>query len=244
MIEIGFRTERMPNLIEFRAFNSRSEATAAAAGLLVSLVGDVLDQGPATRASLVVSGGSTPGPCFDLMSATTLDWSRVTVVPSDERMVPPDHADSNEQLIRKRLLKDQASDGKFLPLFRTGADVSRVPLLVEKDLAKITQPLSAVLLGMGEDGHFASLFPDFDGLQQALDPNSKNSCTLVQTAGSPHLRISLTLSALLNCTHTVLLIFGEAKRGVFEAARRGGSAYPIEALLRLTRKPLTVIWAP
>ena len=67
---------------------------------------------------------------------------------------------------------------------------------------------------------------------------------MVRTAGSPHLRISLTLSALLHSAHTVLLIFGEAKKTVFEAARAGGSTYPIEALLRESGKPLTVIWAP
>ena len=234
----------MSGLIEFRAFENRPEATTAAADLLVSLVGDVLDQSPDAKASLVVSGGSTPGPCFDLMSATPLDWSRVTVVPSDERWVPPEHADSNERLIRKRLLTNRATEGKILPLFRAATDASQAPLLIEKDLAGVVQPFSAVLLGMGEDGHFASLFPDFDGLQKALDLHDKTSSTMVQTAGSPHLRISLTLSALLNCSHTVLLIFGEAKREVFEAASAGGSAYPIEALLREIRKPMTVIWAP
>lgn len=234
----------MSNFIEFRAFKNRPEATAAAADLLVSLVGNVLDQSPAAIASLVVSGGSTPGPCFELMSATSLDWSRVTVIPSDERWVPPDHTDSNERLIRKRLLTNQAIEGKILPLFRAATDPSQAPLLIENDLADIAQPFSAVLLGMGEDGHFASLFPDFDGLQKALDPGNKSACVLVQTAGSPHLRISLTLSALLHCTQTVLLIFGEAKREVFETAKAGGSAYPIEALLGETRKPMTVIWAP
>jgi len=67
---------------------------------------------------------------------------------------------------------------------------------------------------------------------------------MVQTAGSPHLRISLTLSALLHSVHTVLLIFSEAKRAVFETAMAGGSAYPIESLLQQTHRPLTVIWAP
>ncbi|MGB5486511.1 MAG: 6-phosphogluconolactonase [Lysobacterales bacterium] len=234
----------MSALIEFRAFENRPEATAAAADLLVSLVNDVLDQSPHAEASLVVSGGSTPGPCFDLMSATPLDWSRVTVVPSDERWVSPDSRDSNERLIRQRLLTGLAAKGKVLPFFRSGLDASQAPRLIEKDLAGLTQPFSAVLLGMGEDGHFASLFPDFDGLQKALDPHDKSACTMVQTSGSPHLRISLTLSALLNCTHTVLLIFGEAKREVFEAASADGSAYPIGALLHEIHKPLTVIWAP
>lgn len=244
MIETGFRTELMSGLVEFRAFETRPDAIAEAADQLIRLVGNALNQGPDAQASLVVSGGSTPGPCFDLMSATPIDWSRVTVVPSDERMVPPDHADSNEKLIRERLLRNRAVNGNFLPLFRAGIEASQLPLQIEKDLTGLAQPFSAVLLGMGEDGHFASLFPDFDGLQQALDPDGKSSCTLVQTAGSPHLRISLTLPALLNCTHTVLLIFGEAKRKVLEAASFGGSAYPIETLLSKTRQPLTVIWAP
>jgi len=234
----------MTGPIEFRVFENRPEASAAAAEMLANLIGAALAASSTAEASLVVSGGSTPGPCFDLLSEEALDWSRVTVLPSDERWVPADDADSNERLIKSRLLRGPADQGKVLPFFRAGLDASQAPRLIEKDLADLTQPFSAVLLGMGEDGHFASLFPDFDGLQNALDPQGKTACALVKTTGSPHLRISLTLSALLNCMHTVLLIFGEAKRNVFETACTGGSAYPIEALLHETRKPLTVIWAP
>jgi 6-phosphogluconolactonase len=97
---------------------------------------------------------------------------------------------------------------------------------------------------MGEDGHFASLFPDFEDLQKALDPGGRAQCITVQTTASPHLRISLTLSALLNSRHIVLLIFGEVKRRVFEAANNGDSPYPIESLLHHARSPLTVVWAP
>ncbi len=234
----------MTGLVEFRAFENRPEASAAAAEMLASLIGEALAARSTAEASLVVSGGSTPGPCFDLLSEEALDWSRVTVIPSDERWVPADDADSNERLIKNRLLRGPAEQGKVLSFFRAGLEASQAPPLIEKDLADLTRPFSAVLLGMGEDGHFASLFPDFDGLQMALDPRGETACTMVQTTGSPHLRISLTLSALLNCVHTVLLIFGEAKRDVFETASSGRSAYPIEALLHETRKPLTVIWAP
>jgi len=212
--------------------------------MLADLVREALSSGPQAEASLVVSGGTTPGPCFDLLSGESLDWSRVTVLPSDERWVPVTDPDSNERLIRTRLLKDRAETGKVLPFFRAGLEAAQAPLHIERDLAVLKQAFSASLLGMGEDGHFASLFPDFDGLQKALDPYNKSVCTMVQTAGSPHLRISLTLSALLNSVHTVLLIFGQAKRLVFETAQAGGSAYPIEALLTEARSPLTVIWAP
>ena len=85
---------------------------------------------------------------------------------------------------------------------------------------------------------------DFAELEKALDPQGREQCITVQTAGSPHLRISLTLSALLNSAHIVLLIFGEAKRAVFETANTGGSGYPVEALLQKSPGPLTVIWAP
>jgi 6-phosphogluconolactonase len=97
---------------------------------------------------------------------------------------------------------------------------------------------------MGEDGHFASLFPDFEDLEEALDPESRDQCVMVRTAGSPYLRISLTLSALLDSNSIVLLFFGQAKRRVFEAAAAGASNYPVAALLAQDTVPVTVIWAP
>ena len=234
----------MPDVMQFRSFDSRAVASAAAAELLASLIRNALTPADDAQASLVVSGGTTPGPCFDLLSAERLDWSRVTVLPSDERWVTADDPDSNEHLIRERLLQGRAEEGNVLSFFRADVDAAQAPPLIERDLSGIAQPFSGSLLGMGEDGHFASLFPDFEGLHKALDPNGKAACVMVQTAGSPHLRISLTLSALLNAEHTVLLIFGEAKRAVFETAYAGGSAYPVEALLHQCRHPLTVIWAP
>jgi 6-phosphogluconolactonase len=229
--------------IDFQSYESRAEASAAAAELLAGLVRKKLSGSPIAQASLVVSGGSTPGPCFDLLSRKPLDWTRVTVMPSDERWVPADHPDSNERLIRSRLLQNRAAGGNILPLFRAGVEATQAPSLIQADLADTAQPFSAVLLGMGEDGHFASLFPDFEQLPAALEPETQEPCMVVQTASSPHLRISLTLSALLNSGHIVLLIFGAAKREVFETAKRGGSAYPVEALLHHSSAPLTVIWA-
>jgi 6-phosphogluconolactonase len=95
---------------------------------------------------------------------------------------------------------------------------------------------------MGADGHFASLFPDFDGLREALDPASGKRCVLVKTAASPLLRISLTLSALLYSAEVALLFFGEEKRAVFEQARDGGD-FPVRALLAQSAVPVTVFWA-
>jgi 6-phosphogluconolactonase len=234
----------MPGPVEFRPFADRAAASGAAAELLAGQLRNALDATPRAQASLVVSGGTTPGPCFDLLSRAPLDWSRVTVIPSDERWVPASDPASNEGLIRARLLTRQAASGRVLSFYRAGIDAAQAPPEIERDLAGLAQPFSATLLGMGEDGHFASLFADFDGLQMALDPNNPAACVLVKTARSPYPRISLTLSALLNSVHTVLLLFGAAKRVVFESASAGGSPYPVESLLRQTRKPLTVMWAP
>ena len=120
----------------------------------------------------------------------------------------------------------------------------QAPRVIEQDLGALQRPFDVSLLGMGEDGHFASMFPDFADLPEGLNPAGKAQCVMVQTGGSPHQRISLTLSALLDSSAIVLLIFGDTKRAVFESALAGGSGYPVESLLRHTVCPLTVIWAP
>jgi 6-phosphogluconolactonase len=240
----GFQNKVKADFRDFRVFETRLAASNAAADLLASLVRSNLASDPKAQSSLVVSGGSTPGACFDRLSAESIDWSRVTVVPSDERWVSSDDPDSNERLIRARLLQGRARQGRVLSFFREGVDARQAPALIEQDLQRLRRPFGATLLGMGEDGHFASLFPDFEGLQKALDPQDSAQCIVVKTAGSPHQRISLTISALLDSDHIVLLIFGEAKRRVFELANGGGTTYPIESLLHHARMPLTVIWAP
>lgn len=232
----------MPVRVNLQEFPDRMVASEAAAGLLANSIRTRLDT--QDRCSIVVSGGSTPGPCFDRLSMMPLEWSRVTVIPSDERWVPPDHPDSNERLIRERLLVKKAAAGQILPFFRKDVEPQAAVSLIERDLAALATPFSCALLGMGEDGHFASLFPDFDGLKKALDPDSEEPCLVVKTSGSPHLRISLSLAALLDAEVTILLMFGAAKRRVFEAAAAGNTTYPIESLIWRSAGPLTVLWAP
>jgi 6-phosphogluconolactonase len=232
----------MQSTVSFRAFADRSSASRAAAELLAARLREDLEHG--AHASLVVSGGSTPGTCFDLLSRAVLDWARVTIVPSDERWVPAADLNSNEGLIRRTLLQNAAAAARLLPLYRPGLDPAAAPAAVEGDLRALTQPFSAALLGMGADGHFASLFPDFAGLARALDPESGERCILVRTSGSPLLRISLTLSALLRTAHVGLLFFGADKRAVFEQALAGAGDLPLASLLAQPAVPVTALWAP
>lgn len=226
---------------EFIACADRAEASRTAADLLGAALAARLkaDRG----ASLVVSGGSTPGDCFDLLAARPLDWARVTVLPSDERWVPPSSPDSNEHLVRSRLLRALAADAGYLPLYREDLEPDQAPAVIAGDIRALTAPHAAVMLGMGGDGHFASLFPDYDGLAAALDPDNEARCVTVNTAGSPYTRISLTLSALLDTDTLVLLFFGDAKREVYEAVRAGDRRYPVASLLAQERVPVRAVWA-
>ena len=230
----------MPS-VRFEVFPDRQAASDAAAVLLAEGLAAGLAGGG--RASLVVSGGSTPGPCFNTLSHADLDFSRVDVVPSDERWVPADHPDSNERLVREQLLRHAAAPANYVSLVTEhGLPEPGLPE-VSARLAAMTRPLDAVLLGMGGDGHFASLFPDFDGLAAGLDPQGEALCLAVRTAASPHPRISLSLSLLLDARGIVILMFGEDKRRVFEAAAAGQGNYPVAALLGQSRTPVTIAWA-
>jgi len=99
-------------------------------------------------ASFVVCGGSSPLPIYDNLSNKDLDWSKVSIFLGDDRVVPSDHQDSNNYLIQLHLLKNNASSASFYPL-----NDSKITI---KD---IRRPFDVVLLGLGNDGHFASLFP-------------------------------------------------------------------------------------
>lgn len=232
----------MPGTLIFKEFLSREAASEAAADLIAQSLADAL--GDAHNASLVVSGGSTPKQCFNLLSEKVLDWSRVHIAPSDERWVDPVDENSNEHLIRSQLMQGPAEAAHLLSFYRAGVEAAAAPGLIGPELHDLPRPFSCVLLGMGEDGHFASLFPDFDGLTAALDTSATKQCTSVKTSGSPFLRISLTLSALLDTSVLVLLFFGEAKRAVLQQAVSGEGDYPVQALLSQNQVPVTVIWAP
>lgn len=224
------------------AFATRDEASIAAAQALATLIGRRLAlQG---EASLVVSGGTTPGRCFAELAATDLEWQNVSVILSDERWVPPDSEDSNERLVRETLLRDRAAGANLLSVYQPDTTPEARSEDMAGEIRALPFPFAAALLGMGEDGHFASLFPDASNLSEGLDTESAVLCLPVTTAASPHPRISLTLSALSRSDEIVLLVFGEAKRGVIEAARKADSDLPIARLLRQKRAPVNVYWAP
>lgn len=202
--------------------------------------------GPAGGVSLVVTGGTTVGAAYDRLARIDLEWSRVTLVLSDERFVPPSSPDSNERLIRERLMVAHAARAKLIPLKGAGATPNEDAAVAESRL-KGLGPHATVLLGMGADGHIASLFDGDPGLAAALDPDGDRLCIGVAMSGEkPFLpRISLTLPALLDSGGILLAITGGAKRRLVERVFADG-AYtpPVAAVLRQTRVPIRILWAP
>ena len=223
-------------------FETPAALAQAAAGATVQ----ALQAGIATRGRgrLVATGGRSPGPVYDLLRVAELDWRRVDVTLSDERCVPPDHPASNEALVRGRLLQDAAASARFIPLWRPAADAVACADLAEAEVAALA-PFDMTLLGMGPDGHVASLIPGAAGLATAMAPDSRRYCLGLNAAiGDPPLpRITLTLAALLQSKAILILISGAEKRQVFSQALAGADL-PVSALLTQSRVPVRVFWTP
>jgi len=223
-------------------FDNREEAARAAA----DRIGEALQRRLEAQgmASVVVSGGTSPVGVFAELASKALAWSDVHVILSDERWVPADHEDSNEKLVRETLLRGEARDASLLPVYKAGVTIEERCAELNDELRLAPFPFASALLGMGEDGHFASLFPDADNLREGLDVDSNELCIPVKTAASPHSRVSLTLSALSRSDEILLLIFGDAKREIYETAKKDANGYPVSHLLREKRAPVHVYWAP
>lgn len=188
------------------------------------------------RASLAVSGGNSPIALFEQLREQALDWAKVTVLLVDERCVAHDHADSNTALVRQHLLQGAAAAASFSTLFDSvPSELSdaKLPALVaatNQRLDALKFPLDVVILGMGEDGHTASLFPAAPGLDEAL--TSPGPIAWVRPATAPHARLTLTLPVLLAARHVHLPLSGEKKLAVYEAAKQATNpALPISLLL-------------
>ena len=216
-------------MLDLRVFPDRSaQADALAREVADHLRRAVEDRG---AASLALSGGTTPVAFFRRLAGIDLPWSAVTIFPVDERWVEVDDPDSNEGLIRTHLLRDRAAAARLVgmktpaPTARQGEDEC------ENRLASIPQPFDVLVLGMGNDGHTASLFPGADRLARATDPGSGRTCMALAPPDAPHERMSLTLPVILKARALYLLITGNEKRKTLEKALAGGP--PLEMPIRL-----------
>ena len=211
--------------MELKVFSNRAEASDAAAQFVAANVCSILTNAP--EVLVAVPGGSTPHACLTLLGQQDLPWQNIAVTLTDERDVPRDHPDSNFGLLLETVFAGQALTERFVPL--------------NEDAVFGTQHLPLVtLLGMGEDGHFASIFPDVTERDTLLDARSERLLASVTTGSSPHPRFTLTMARFARAEATGLLIFGDTKRSVLEAP----ASLPVSHLIQAMDDRLTVFWAP
>ncbi len=198
------------------------------------------------RASLVVSGGSTPVPFFAVLSERALDWEKVSITLADERWVDPADAASNEHLVRLHLLQNRAAAASFVGLKTEAPTAVQGEKECGEHLALLPRPFDVLILGMGNDGHTASLFPQAARLDEALALDSGQLCMAITPPAAPHERMTLTLPALLQSRQIILHLVGPGKREVYEKALAKGPVVemPIRAVLGQATAPVTVFWAP
>jgi len=178
------------------------------------------------------------------LSDTDLEWDKVDVTLADERWVNEDHDASNTSLVKNNLIQNKAAAARFVELKSDVEDANEGVNVAERNLASMSQPFDALILGMGEDGHTASLFPCSEQVNDGLDMSSGRTCIAVQPTTAPHQRISLTLPALLNSRNIFLHLTGEKKKQVLlDAIENATEAQkPITAVVN--RAPVTLMWAP
>ncbi len=233
----------------FVAHERRFPSAAAATSALAADITAALQNGLAAGrgASLVVPGGHSPVALFEELSNADLDWEDVWVTLGDERWVDPHDSASNERLVREHLLRNAAARANFVGLKNSAADPHAGAAPAWSALAELPRPFDYTVLGMGDDGHTASLFPQSprDSLQRSI-ASAPPGCIAMQAPQPPRLRLSLNLRALLDSRRIALLIIGEAKWATYQRARLRGpiEEMPVRALFHQQNVPVSVYWGP
>ncbi|CAN5195258.1 6-phosphogluconolactonase [soil metagenome] len=229
---------------QIEGFPSVETWAASIAGRLEeTLAAAVIDTG---RALFAGPGGSTPGPVYGRLAQADIGWSNIAVTLVDERYVPETSLESNARLIRDVLVQGPAAAATFIPLFHSEVTVDRAAARATHALKDAGGRFDAVLLGMGDDGHICSMFPNSPTLKTLLSP------TLMPTVlGVPHgrdgmapslERLSINLPYLMSAGRVILAIKGPTKREVFEMEAEGDPAIQPIAALIANHVPLEVVW--
>ncbi len=196
------------------------------------------------RASLVVSGGSTPLPFFHALADQELAWARVTLLLADERWVPEGDPASNTTLVRRNLLQGRAREARFLSLRQPLCSAEQALPAIELVLAELKLPLDVAVLGMGNDGHTASLFPDAPQLPEAMSLQAPGRVCVMTPPSQTHTRVTLTRPVLAGARFLALHLKGEDKLDTLERAVKAPE-YWQEMPIRAFLKPgLRIYWSP
>ena len=229
---------------EFWDYDSIEEMADAVAGDIGFIVESAIDARGA--ALLALPGGNTPNPIFKKLAAAKLDWKRVTIVPGDERLVPMQSELSNVRAIAQAFLPTGA---RVIPITGDIADYHLAGNSADARLQDVKWPPDLVWLGMGDDGHTASIFAGPD-LEEALNaPKTRRAVGVMpdpMPADAPVARVTFTRAAILSARTILIAITGQAKRDLLEQAIKDGhsSKLPIGRVLAECDQPIDIHWAP
>lgn len=226
----------------WHGFGSRDELASAFAGTVAHhLAKTIAIRG---EALIAVSGGTTPAKFFAALSAETIDWEKVTVTLIDERFVPMASPRSNAALVAANLLQNRAAAASFVPLYHEAQNIEAAAALADDPLRKLAWPLDVAVLGMGNDGHTASFFPDASNLAELLDPAAGETVLPVHAPSAGEPRLTLPMARIVAARFLALHIEGAEKRTSFEAAMGTDATKPIRAVIDASPGPVEVFWAP
>ncbi len=193
-------------------------------------------------ASLVVSGGRSPVAFFESLSRRELDWAKIQVSLADERWVSPTDPASNEGLLRRHLLQNAAHAARLIGLYQSADSLEQAADLATAALDQLHQPIDVLVLGMGDDGHTASLFPGSANLAHALREDCPERCVAMHAPVAPEARLTMTYPLLACARMQCLAIQGSEK---LETLRVALSADPLQMPIRaFLHAPLEIYWCP
>jgi 6-phosphogluconolactonase len=199
-------------------------------------------------AVLSVSGGKSPVGLFEALRVIDIDWSKVRVTLVDERCVPRTHPDSNALLVQTHLLQDLAAQAQLVFMGATASAPLGTPTQqaeTARHALRAAGVTDVLVLGMGTDGHTASLFPEAPNLSQALDRRNTDTCVAIELknppANAPYARITQTLAQILSARHIVLPLAGADKRRTLQQAwPHATPALPISYVLQQNQTPVAL----
>jgi len=227
-------------VIREQSYSTIEEAGDAVAQALASTLSESINE--RGGASLVVSGGQTPKYVFKTLRNLSIEWKKVTITLTDERWIGNHHPESNENLVRTHLLCGKAESAAFIPFFGGEASPEEGRHACESRLKQVALPFDAIYLGMGADGHIASLFPN----DPAFDVSSVMLCVPVSATQSRLARMSLTPTAILRSRKIFLFFSGPEKYQIYLKAKNKGSndKLPLQFILMQHLIPVYVIHSP
>jgi 6-phosphogluconolactonase len=229
---------------EWWDYNSIDELADAVAGDVGFIIESALEA--RDSALIAVPGGTTPVPVFDRLAKAKMHWRKVTIIPTDDRLVPVEDDLSNVKMLARSFLP---SGARVVPIATVNADHRMAGNAADARLQDLSWPPDLVWLGMGKDGHTASIFAGPD-LQDALDAPKARRAVGVKPDPMPEeapvARVTLTRAAILSARTILITITGQEKRDLLEQAIEDGhsSKLPIGRVLAEAEQPIDIHWCP